>query len=186
MAIKRTAADQLVSALFRFPHYNTQADYTRVTGRVCPAFNPAKRIKRWEDPAAATQRKDKVLQYLALAVDCETGVPLAMNGDRDGQPYVEPFGMLAGEAATVNIPPDGATQENFVEGVGAQYPDPLKTLSATQALYFEAIPGAKNVLVRDLVEYGRLAPQIAEDAGKFTADDRALLLAIADKLGVTL
>ncbi|MGE5645909.1 MAG: hypothetical protein ACM336_08980 [Acidobacteriota bacterium] len=158
-----------ISELYLFSYYQTREAYEKATGKTCPPWDKMRRPQRWEDPSAEDAADDFVVYDSVLAVDMKTGEPLA---GPDGQPYTKRLILPKLAAASVNIPPNGAN----VEGAEVpEYPCPLRPLEPNEALYFGllGIPAVKNTDLYD-----------AQSAGGFTANDRALLQAIAKKLGV--
>jgi hypothetical protein len=156
-----------INELAMFPRYATRGAYQQATGQPPPLFDITKRPKFWEDPAAATSKSKNVFYERVIAV---SDLGIAFPGD-DGNPVLEPLMLTKIEAATVNIPPEGTN----IEGAGVpECPMPLKPVPTGHELYFRygGVVEVKNMAV------------FAEQVEGFTAADRALLCAIAAKLGV--
>jgi len=162
-----------IEDLALFPRYQTRVAYEQKSpGSLAPAFNPNRRPKYWEDPSAATVSLRNVTYPLTIAV---TDRGMAATGP-DGKPFLETLQLPKMEAATVNIPPDGTNIEGSdVYEVGM----PLKPLPPGHELTFHSgsVPGGGVVSVIDTVA-------AALQVEGFTAADRALIRAIAVKLGV--
>jgi hypothetical protein len=159
-----------IDKLYVFPYYQTRDAYERATGQPCPAWNPKRRPQKWCDPAAANDPDDYVIYERALATDMNTGRALA---GTDGKPYMRRLLLPRDMASTVNIAPDVAN----VEGAGQpEYPCPLRALEPGEELFFDmagfGTPAVKNTELYGAIESG------------FNAADRALLKAIAQKLGL--
>jgi len=155
-----------IGALFLYPWYSSRQDYLNATGIEAPPFDPSKPPKYWFDPEAPKSIKKFVGYERVLAVD-EKGHALA---GPDGKPYLEPLLLARADAATVNIP-RGVTNEPGADQ--PPVPCPLRALEPEEELYFllgEAWVHNKNI--PDTTVVG------------FSVQDRALLAAIAQKLGV--
>lgn len=157
-----------LSSLYLFPVFQTREDFARVMGTAAPPFNPARPVKSWFDAEARKSSRRSVVYDNAIAM-ADSGRPLA---DENGHPYLEPLLLDREFAATVNIPVkdfSGRIQETPT--IGFEVPVPCRELAPGESLFF-AIGGA--VMVTD-----------GEDTSEFFGPkDRALLVAIAQKLGV--
>jgi hypothetical protein len=157
-----------IEELALFPRYQTRVAYEQKSpGSLAPAFNPNRRPKYWEDPNAANSPLRNVTYPFTIAVT-DRGMPAV---GPDGKPFLETLQLPKMEAATVNIPPDGTNIEGAdVYEVGM----PLKPLPSGHELFFQF---GGLVAVKDVAAF-------AEQVEGFTAADRALIQAIAKKLGV--
>jgi hypothetical protein len=154
-----------ISYLYLFPTYATREDYQKATGQEPPPWNPYRQPKHWFDPAAAESRSRRVVYEYVIAE------PPA---GPDGKPALDVLVLDREEAATVNIPPTGPGTTN-TPGAGApDVPCPMRALEPNEELFFDF----GSVIV---VKNTDLYPQLEEG---FTSEDRKLLKAIAEKLGV--
>jgi hypothetical protein len=152
--------------LYLFPVYMTPSFYKQATGKEAP-WNPNHPPKYWEDPNAVLSPRRNVVYDLALVYD-EKGYPVA---GPDGKPMLDVLLVPKDEAASVNIPPQGT---NVPGAEVPAVPVPLRPLEANEELVF----AFGNVpVVRNKEEF-------AKSADGFTAEDRALLKAIAQRLGI--
>lgn len=153
-----------------FPIYQTREDYRRATGEDPPPFDPYKPPKHWFDPAARiadTTRRNVIYDHvLALS---ESGTPIA---GPDGRPMLELLLLTRADAAAVNIPGPGDPRRPLPDGLPV--PCPLRPLAEGEELIFDfgGIVMVENTAVHDA------------EAVMFSAQDRRLLRAIAEKLGV--
>ena len=155
--------------LYLFPVFQTREEFRAVTGYEAPPFNPAKPLKSWFDPKALENPRRKIVYENVLAL-ADNGAPLV---DSNGQPYMEPLLIDREDAAVVNIPVkdfSGRIQEQHP--IGQEVPIPLRALTEHEELV---------IGLMGLVQVRNKA--IDESVG-FTPRDRALLSAIAAKLGL--
>jgi hypothetical protein len=159
-----------VDKLYLFPYYQTREAYERATGCTCPAWNPKRRPQKWCDAGAANDPDDYVIYDRVLATDLNSGHVLS---GADGKPYTRRLPLPREIASTVNIAPDAAN----VEGADQpEYPCPLRALEPNEEFFFD-MAGFGTVAVKNTELYQ------ANESG-FSVADRALLKAIAQKLGV--
>ncbi len=155
-----------LKSLYLFPYYQSRQDYRQATGQEPPPWDPDRAPKGWLDSGASSSPRRNVVYDLAL-VTGPTGTPVA---GPDGQPVLDVLVLKKEVAATVNIPPQGTNVP------GADEPEvqcPLRPLEPDEELFFDigGVVTVKNVTLFAAFEVG------------FTAQDRALLKAIAKKLG---
>lgn len=144
---------------------DSRETYQRTFGAVPPEFNPAHRPKYWFDTSVDLTDPEADVCYQVPRLG------------KDGLPRIVQSCMPAWEAARVNIPGGAAsTDPNDLRGRPARE-IPVRALAPNEALVFET-PFGMRVIRTDL----RLERERKE--GKFLPEDRALLLAIARKLGV--
>jgi hypothetical protein len=161
-----------IDKLYLFPYYQTPEAYQKATGKPCPPWNPALRQKHWEDPSAENTGDDFVVYPIVLATDMKaTGA--ALQGP-DGQPYTRQMVLPYEAAITVNIPPVGSLPSDLA--VLPPYPCPIRALESNDQLFFEPVMSTAAVKNTDLY--------VSPLENTFTSADRALLRAIAKKLGV--
>jgi hypothetical protein len=167
-------AQYSLDRLYLFPYYQDRETYEKATGQPCPAWNPDRRPKRWLDPAAADSEEEFIVYERVLATDSKDGAKAPLAGP-DGKPYFKALILLKDVAATVNIPP-------FIANVpGADQPPyqpPCRALEANEELFFHHLGMGQVVMVKNTDLY------VDQTGSSFTAEDRALLRAIAAKLGV--
>lgn len=158
--------------LFLFSRYQTRDAYKALVGIPPPEFNPMKRPKFWADPSAITAPLRNVCYERTIALT-DRGLPAV---GPDGKPMLEMLMLPKLEAGSVNIPPEGT---NIDGAEMPEWPMPLKSLPTGHELTFHSgsVPGGGVVSVIDTVA-------AALQVEGFTAADRALLRAIAMKLGV--
>ena len=154
--------------LYLYPYYPTREYYERTTGRACPPWDKSRRPKKWFAPEAIDSPEDFVIFDRVLATDMK-GNGRAVAGP-DGKPYAKSLILPKEIAATVNIPPNATN----VEGADVpEYPCPFRPLEPNEELFFDpAGLGAVAVMNTDLYTIEG-----------FTSQDRAVLQAIARKLG---
>ncbi|MBL8236232.1 MAG: hypothetical protein JNM66_02350 [Bryobacterales bacterium] len=158
-----------IERLYVFPYYQTREEYQKATGVEPPKFDGTRAPKYWFDPAAkeSTRRNMAYDHILSYAVN---GSPLF---DDNGKPMLEVLMLNKDEAATVNIPPKGLGMANIPGADKPEIPPPLRALNADEE-FFVPFPGIIGVRIKNSLE---------PDRG-FTEEDRAILMAIAKKLGV--
>ena len=159
-----------LDSLFLFPYYQTREAYEKATGRPCPPWNPLLPPKAWFDPKAAEATRRNVV-YDNTLVYSLNGVILA---DANGDPMLDALVLPKEQAALVNIPDKTLGASNIPGSDRPEVPPPLRLPDGTEELFF--IFG-QTVAVRNKVAW-------EQTQNTFTARDRVLLKAIADKLGV--
>ena len=161
-----------ISVLNAFPTYATADDYTRATGQPCPAWNPNRHPKSWLDPKPKKMTTGPDGTPYTMYLNSFLG-----NFDPEDQsPIFESLMLSIAEASTVNIAPTGTGQTNVPGADATPVPCPSKPLTSTQQIVrlgIGQVPVVRNIDV----------PLPSDNAGGFTDADRALLQAIATKLG---
>jgi hypothetical protein len=160
-----------LSILHKYPAYTNCAEFTKATGKTCPAWDSSKAPKYWFDPAPK--------RSLTLA-----GVPCALydlvfagNYGEGGAVVLEQLVISLTDAAQLNIPPIGPGMEENVPGAGRKaIPVPLNTPSVTQKVVGLTPMGVPMVRNLDV-------PVSESDAQQ--GEVLKLLRAIAAKLGVS-
>lgn len=162
-----------IANLYLFPVYTTREAYKQATGVEAPAYDPSKPIKSWFDPAAAENPRRKIIYDHVIAYG-PNGMPEV---GPDGKPFTEPLMIEREWAGTVNISPKSfsATGPTEPPVTGQEVPVPMRPLEAGEELFLQ-FGGTVAVKNKDL---------FANLEQGFTGRDRALLFAIADKLGVS-
>jgi hypothetical protein len=150
-----------------FHRYQTREEYLLATGEEAPPFDARQAPKYWRDLAALSAPRNNVV-YANVILMNDKGI--AVPGP-DGRPQLDALVLSRVEASKVNIPPQGT---NVPGADQPEVPLPLRDLEPCMVLEFGF---ASVVRVRDT--------SVAEPdpPGAFTASDRALLQAIARKLG---
>lgn len=160
-----------LETLFLYPYYPTREAYEKATGQPCPAWNPNLPPKYWFDPKApeATRRNVAYDNTLVYSLD---GTILA---DAAGKPMLDILVLPKEQAAAVNIPDKSRGAANIPGADRPEVPVPLRLPARDEELFF--IFG-QTVAVRHKAAW-------ANTQNTFTAQDRVLLQAIAQKLGIT-
>ncbi|MBM3788298.1 MAG: hypothetical protein FJW30_28515 [Acidobacteria bacterium] len=158
-----------IERLHLFPYYQTREEFKKATGMEPAPFSSLKPPKYWFDPAAkdSTRRNisyDNVIAYHG------NGSPVI---GADGKPMMDVLVISKDEAATVNIPPKGLGVANVPGADVPEVPPPMRALNPDEEL-FVPFPGLIGVRIKGTLEADR----------GFTEEDRAMLMAIAAKLGV--
>jgi|HigsolmetaAR201D_1030396.scaffolds.fasta_scaffold19733_3 hypothetical protein len=162
-----------IQELYLFPYYRTREEYKRATGKEAPPYKPYKPRKHWFDPAAANSA-NRYITYPHAIVTKADGVTPAIGPDR--KPVIDQLILLKEDAAELNIPPTEPVAADEIPVILPEIQVPLRPLDPREELDF-AFGGAVIVKNLDLYE------EIAE--GGFGSQDRKLLKAIAEKLGVS-
>lgn len=159
-----------IADIYMYRRFSTAEEYFATTG-VPVVWDPTKRPKYWFDPKAANAPRRNVVYDCVLAI-ADSGTIIS---DQAGNPMTEFLVLTKEEAGSVNIPPSGT----HLAPPLAECPVPLVPLGKDEVLVFGSLPGmvGRQVLVANRNEI---------DAGPegFTKTDRALLRAIAARLGV--
>lgn len=155
--------------LYLFPYYQTREDYRAKTGHDAPPWNPNRPPKAWEDLKANDSARRNVV-YDSVIAYAKNGAPLV---DANEKPMLDVLVLTKEEAASVNIPPKGPTVSNIAGADVPEIPPPLRALQPTEELFMPFF-GVVAVRNRDFMP---LEPG-------FNQNDRSLLKAIAQKLGI--
>ena len=155
--------------LHLFPYYQTREDYRAKTGHDAPPWNPNRPPKAWEDLKANDSARRNVV-YDSVIAYAKNGAPLV---DANEKPMLDVLVLTKEEAASVNIPPKGPTVSNIAGADVPEIPPPLRALQPTEELFMPFF-GVVAVRNRDFMP---LEPG-------FNQNDRSLLKAIAQKLGI--
>lgn len=159
-----------LDTLFLFPYYQTREAYEKATGQPCPPWRPDRPPKGWFDPKAMESTRRNVV-YDNTLVYGENG---HIAEDKNGKPMLDVLVLTKEHAATVNIPDKTLGAANIPGSDRPEVPAPLRPLGPDEELFF--IWG-QTVAVRNKRLWG-------QTQNTFTWQDRVLLQAIADKLGV--
>jgi hypothetical protein len=158
-----------IQELYLFPYFQTREDYKKAVGVEPPPFNSNRAPKYWFDPAAKDYSRRSMVYGQSL-VYYSNGSPMA---DAKGNPVLDVLVINRDEAASVNIPAKHVGAANIAGADAPEVPMPLRPLEPNEELFFP-FPGIVAVRIKGTQEADR----------GFTEEDRAILLAIAKKLGV--
>jgi len=160
-----------LSALNLFPVFPTAEQYKAATGTDAQPFDDTLPIKTWADPDGEAGQISTYLELLP-------GTP----GPGGMVPYkYKDFYMDGGLAAKLNLP----TERNLTMLQNhAKWPMPVRALAVGESLREGGMLGMGGTLLVNDALYGQSQKAAVAASGDFTADDRALLQAIAGKLGV--
>jgi len=159
-----------LESLYLYPYYPTREAYEKATGQPCPPWNPLFPPKYWFDPKAAESTKRNVVYDNSLVYSLD-GTILA---DGNGKPMLDVLVMTKEQAATVNIPDKSKGAANIPGADRPEVPVPMRVPPPGEELFF--IFGQTVAL--------RVKTEWAKTQNTFTWEDRVLLKAIAEKLGV--
>ena len=151
-----------IKTMYLRPVYSTRSAYREATGADAPPHDPHRPLQFWEDPAPS--RKLGVFALYDHALQ-----------KIDGRWRIAPLVVPLMWAQRINLPPD----EGSLPGgsVSETIPPPLsRGLTEDE----EIVEGPFGVVIRSRSQY----VASLEEVDNFTAQDRALLRAIARKLGV--
>jgi hypothetical protein len=152
-----------ISALYLYPTCQSVADFEKATGQKAPAFVPTFRPKYWFDPKVDVSDPE--------ADACYSVAKVTATGPRIVQSCMPAF-----EAARVNIP-SGEAQE----GLDDPRARPAREVPVRPLLGNEALVNTPFGL--HVVNLDKRAERLKTE-GAFLPADRALLRAIAAKLGI--
>jgi hypothetical protein len=174
-------AEAPLSALDLFPSFHTREAYKAASGKEAPPFDKTKPVKEWADPDALTvpafTTSDKGVHYK----DSTAVYPILDLYERDLEWHADPdvAEISRAVAAEVNVP---GANETVVGGTGTFSPVPRRPLAPGEAVaHSKSMMG--GIVVVNLALQAAAQKQADMAAGKFTAEDRALLERIAAKLG---
>lgn len=160
-----------LNTLYLFSVYQTREEYRTAIGKDAPPFDPAKPIKSWFDPKAGENARRKLVYENVLAI-ADNGAPLV---DEKGKPFLEPLLIDREDAAAVNIPVKDFTGKIQEQPTSTrEVPVPMRALTENEELVL-GLMGLVSV---------RNKAALDEQTTGFTLHDRAMLQAIAVKLGV--
>jgi hypothetical protein len=159
-----------LDTLFIFPYFQTREAFEKATGRPCPPWNPNLPPKYWFDPKASESTRRNVVYENSLVYSLD-GTILQ---DANGRPMLDVLVLVKEQAASVNIPDKTLGAANIPGADKPEIPVPLRLPNADEELFF--IFG-QTVAVRNKKAW-------EQTQNTFTYQDRQLLKAIAEKLGV--
>ncbi len=159
-----------ISNLYLFPFFQTREAYFAHTGKEAPPYDPNKPVKSWFDPKAAESSSRRIVYERTVAY-ADNGMPLI---GPDGKPFLEPMVLDRAVAANVNIAPKGPDLLDQ-PSTGLEIAVPCRPLEPGEELYLQF---GGTVAVRNKALWA------ADVEVGFKGADRALLQAIAEKLGI--
>jgi hypothetical protein len=159
-----------LDSLYIFPYYMTREAFEQATGRPCPPWNPNLPPKYWFDPKAAESTRRNVVYDNTLVYTLDGTIVQ----DANGKPTLDVLVLTKEQAANVNIPDKRLGAANIPGADRPEVPVPLRLPDETEEIFF--IWG-QTVAVRNKTAW-------EQTQNVFTARDRQLLKAIAEKLGV--
>jgi hypothetical protein len=157
-----------VNAIALFKCYMTPAEYAAAFGEDPPPFDVSLRPKYWFDTSVDLSDPEGEAEYQIVVQDKKTGLY-----------SIRTIHLAVAEAARPNIPSGAAVAgDDDFSRARNQTPRevPIRKLLDNEML--TSSPFGPSIVRTDKKEV------IDEAAGRFTASDRALLKAIAAKLGV--
>lgn len=172
-----TASTYPLSALYLFPVFQTREQFKQVMGYDAPPYNPSIQVKSWMDLSAQGSAQRNVIYQNVIAL-AENGQPLL---NEKGEPFFELMLLRREIASSANIKPksfDGSAVE--LPETGYEIPVPCRELLPEESLYLSF---GGLVMVRNSKNEAK-EPAPVPAPGDFTQEDRALLQAIATKIGV--
>lgn len=143
MTITQLRGDTIFATMEKihlFPAYLSRQDYEARTGRTCPAYDPTRSVKRWEDPDALSS--PSTVTYDVIRID--TGSKCIMNNS-DGNPCFEKMALPSTEAFRVNLPPSVGTDPN----INGEIRMPCRVLNAEWREEFVWNNGLPTVRIKD-------------------------------------
>lgn len=173
----------LLNTRFAFRLYQNRAEYKQAKGSDAPPYDPTRRIKRWEDPDAELEGLPEII-YQNVLMTQKNSMDWVL---RNGVPVTTVLVLPVDEAMTVNLPPEDPHGNTSIQNP-AEVPCPFLPLGPDEIL---VVAGAEmgflsgqQIVVRNTKLFAEEMAKQADESGKFTSADRALLKAVAAKLGV--
>ena len=181
-AVPMVKAQELLTAHAAFDIYGSHAEYRALTGKEPPPYDSTRKIKRWADPEALSQDLPEVIYPNNIMLKEGTWIM------RNGSPVLRPLVLPAEEAATVNLPPEDPSGHTSIQVWMEEVPCPFRNLLPGEIIVptgaESGFNSGKFLAIRDVARFDAEQAKAADDSGKFTAADRAMLRAVAAKLGV--
>lgn len=166
---------------YLFKRYMSRAEYLAAKGVDAPPFDSTRDLKNWEDPEASNRFPKVTYPYTLMEDENSPGTLLRDNG----APVLCPLVLPWREARVVNLPDEDKGGNTSIQPGTRTVPCPIDIPGPGEALVFGDNPFTGDaVWIRDLAKYAAMKEAQTEEAGKFTAADRAKLNAIAAKLNV--
>lgn len=159
-----------LDTLYIFPYYPTREAFEQGTGKPCPPWNPNLPPKAWFDPKASESTRRNVVYDSTLVYSLDGTI----QQDAQGRPMLDVLVLTKEQAASVNIPDKTRGAANIPGADRPEVPVPLRALAADEELFFLF---GQSVAVRNKAAW-------VKTQNAFTWEDRLLLKAIAEKLGV--
>jgi hypothetical protein len=165
-----------------FRLYANRAEYKSATGQEAPGFDAGRKIKRWFDPNAGADGLPEVIYQNNIMIRPDGTFVL-----KNGSPVTRPLVLPVEEARTVNLPPEDPSGNTSIQPGWAEIPCPFRELAEDEILVVAGAEAGflsgKLIMIRNVKLFEEERARQADESGKFTAADRAILRAIAEKLG---
>lgn len=166
-----------------FQIFGNRTEYKAATGQDAPPFDAGRRIKRWFDPKAGADGLPEVIYQNNIMIRTDGTFAL-----KNGTPVTRPLVLPVEEARTVNLPPEDPSGNTSIQPGWAEIPCPFRDLTEDEILVVAGAEAGflsgKLIMIRNVKLFEEERARQADESGKFTTSDRALLTAIAKKLGV--
>lgn len=177
------AAQELLTAHTAFDIYQSRTEYLELTGKIPPPYDPSRKLKRWADPNALADGLPEVIYPNNIMLNAQKTWIM-----RNGAPVLRPLVLPAEEAATVNLPPEDPSGRTSIQVDMEEIPCPFRNLLPGEIIVptgaESGFNSGKFLAIRDVARFDAEQAKAADESGKFTSADRAMLRAIAEKLGV--
>ncbi|MBA3973599.1 MAG: hypothetical protein C0504_05180 [Candidatus Solibacter sp.] len=165
-----------------FRMFANRTEFKSAAGQEAPPYDPARKIKRWFDSNAGADGLPEVI-YQNNIMSRPDGTFVLKNG----APVVRPLVLPVEEARTVNLPPEDPSGNTAIQPGWTEIPCPFRDLTQDEILVVAGAEAGflsgKVIMIRNAKLFEVEQARLADESGKFTAADRAILKAIADKLG---
>jgi hypothetical protein len=165
-----------------FRVFATRTEYRVATGQEAPPFDDTRKIKRWFDPDAGADGLPEVIYQNNIMIRPDGTFVL-----KNGVPVTRPLVLPVEEAQTVNLPPEDPSGNTSIQPGWGEIPCPFRDLAPDEILVVAGAEAGflsgKFIMIRNVKLFAEEQARQADESGKFTAADRAMLKAIAEKLG---
>lgn len=166
-----------------FRVYSSRTDYKMATGQDAPPFDAGRKIKRWFDPKAGADGLPEVIYQNNIMIRPDGTFVL-----KNGSPVTRPLVLAVEEAKTVNLPPEDPSGNTSIQPGWGEISCPFRDLTEDEILVVAGAEAGflsgKFIMIRNVKLFEEERARQADEVGTFTSADRAMLRAIAVKLGV--
>jgi hypothetical protein len=167
-------------AAFRI--YANRTEFKAATGQEAPPFDERRKLKRWFDLKAGADGLPEVIYQNNIMIRSDGTFVL-----KNGVPVTRPLVLPVEEAQTVNLPPEDPSGNTSIQPGWGEIPCPFRELTQDEILVVAGAEAGflsgKVIMIRNVKLFEEEKARQADESGKFTAADRAILKAIAEKLG---
>jgi hypothetical protein len=171
----------LLTAALAYPIYPNRKAYRDGTGEEAPPWDASRKIKKWRDPEAGADGLPEVIYTNNIMVKAD-GIWALKNG----LPVVRPLVLSVEEAKTVNLPPEDPSGNTSIQPGTGEVGCPFRDLLPDEVIMVAGAEmgflSGKVLVIRNMKLYAEEQAVEADESGKFTATDRAMLSAIAEKV----